>query len=209
MKIPEVFPLIFDYEKNIDHREQKYTIIRMVLDMGLASKEDFQSMIENHDNIVTNVSEVLNESKDYVEANLVGIYNYPEILAEYNSILGKYKCFELGQEDDSDDEDYDPCIEEEEEDGDNDNDNDNDNNNDSEGGSGEEDVSNTIEHRSVSSHEITADEEAESDAEEKVIFVEDNTNIKNVERLLKVNVFMSFVCMGVSIANVVALFLKR
>ena len=57
--------------------------------------------------------------------------------------------------------------------------------------------------------EDAEEDDDDEEYEEKIVFVEDNTNIKNVEKLVKVNVIVSFVCMGVSIANVVALFLKK
>ena len=90
MKVPEVFPLIFDYETSADDRESKYQLIRAIIDNKLANKNNFKSVIENHETIVSEVSKVLNEEPEDIEALLVDIFNYPEVLDEYGDSLEKY-----------------------------------------------------------------------------------------------------------------------
>ena len=90
MKIPDVFPLIFDYETNAEDRESKYELIRTIIDNSLADKVDFKTVIDNHKTIVCELSKLLLEEPDEIEIRLVDIYNYPEMLKEYRDSLEKY-----------------------------------------------------------------------------------------------------------------------
>jgi len=104
MRISELFPLIFEHEKTKDAREEKYVIVRTILDEKLADKDDFISIIDNHSNIVVEVAHVLGETQDVIEERLTDIYNYPYIKAAFGERLIEYKPLEESE----DEEDYEP-----------------------------------------------------------------------------------------------------
>lgn len=112
MKIPEVFPLIFDYETSADDRESKYQLIRAIIDNSLADKGDFKTVIDSHETIVSEVSKLLKEEPEEIESLLVDIFNYPEILEEYNDSLEKY-AYETIDDDPIDTEDDDADADDE------------------------------------------------------------------------------------------------
>jgi hypothetical protein len=97
MRIPEVFTYIYDNEENAKAKENKYRIIRTILVECLANKNDFRSVIENHDYIVVQVSKVLKQRDSVIDMHLVEIYNYPEIYETYSDLL---KPYEIGCDDD-------------------------------------------------------------------------------------------------------------
>jgi hypothetical protein len=118
MKIADVFAHIYDNEtpndqlktrKQIKDRERKYQIIRTILVEKLADKNDFSHVIINHDDIVERVAELTGEDKVAIDAALIEIYNYPEIIAEYTDIIDEDLKFgdDDGEDQDDDEEDED------------------------------------------------------------------------------------------------------
>lgn len=108
MRIPEVFSLIFNYEKNPNEKEHKYIVMRKILDENLAEKDDFATIVENHDSIIKNLMPLLDKDYDTIEERLVDIYNYPEIMSEYASLCEEYKYDTISD----DDSEYDDSEEE-------------------------------------------------------------------------------------------------
>jgi hypothetical protein len=114
MKIADVFAHIYDNEtpndqlktrKQIKDRERKYQIIRTILVEKLADKNDFSHVIINHDDIVERVAELTGEDKVAIDAALIEIYNYPEIIAEYTDIIDEDLKFGDDDGEDQDDDD--------------------------------------------------------------------------------------------------------
>ena len=112
MRTADVFTYIYEHAKSSQDREVKYFLIRGILVENLADKADFGSVIMNHESIVESLSNlVVSMSKEYIDANLVEIYNYPEIVEEYKDVV---EPFFIQQEEDSaqdDDDDTDTEFE--------------------------------------------------------------------------------------------------
>lgn len=91
MRIPDVFPLVYDYDSDQDEREFKYKVLRTILDTGLVDKNEFITVIENHKEVVAAVASAMDSEEEWVEELIVDMYNYPEIMQEYGALLDEYR----------------------------------------------------------------------------------------------------------------------
>lgn len=181
MRVPDVFPMIYDYEFDSSDREEKYDLIRCILDKKLADKGNFKTVIENHDTIKKEVAASLNVTEDFVEEMLTDIYNYPEIMMTYKDDVSKfeYEVLDDDTDHDSEDEDEEDEDDEEEEDEDEDDEDDED------------------------------DEKYSQEAEERIIEVDYDSSISRIEKKVKLNLVVSCLTLGISILNVVGFFIKK
>ena len=91
MRISDVFSMIHTNEFDISDMEEKYDLIRFILDKKLADKADFKTVILNHNTIKKEFALSKNISEDYVNELIIDIYNYPEIIIPFKDILSKFK----------------------------------------------------------------------------------------------------------------------